>query len=36
MSDFDTILRCLGYSIEFLQFIAVPLLLMALTVRLAR
>ena len=34
--DADTILRCLGYGIEFLQIIAVPLLLLALTGRLAR
>lgn len=34
--DYDTTLRCLGYSIEFLQIITVPLLLLALTGRLAR
>lgn len=34
--DAETTLRCLGYGIEFLQIIAVPLLLLALTGRLAR
>lgn len=34
--DYDTTLRCLGYAIEFLQIIAVPVLLLALTGRLAR
>lgn len=34
--DYDTTLRCLGYGLEFLQFITVPLLLLALTGRLAR
>lgn len=34
--DFDTTLRCLGFGIEFLQFITVPLLLLALAGRLAR
>jgi len=34
--DADTTLRCLGYAIEFLQIITVPVLLLALTGRLAR
>lgn len=34
--DADTTLRCLGYAIDFLQIITVPLLLLALTGRLAR
>ena len=34
--DADTTLRCLGYAIEFIQIIALPLLLLALTGRLAR
>ena len=34
--DADTTLRCLGYAIEFLQIITVPVLLLAITGRLAR
>ena len=34
--DYDTTLRCLGYAIDFLQIVTVPLLLLALTGRLAR
>jgi hypothetical protein len=34
--DHDTILRCLGYGIDFLQVLALPLILAALTWRLAR
>ena len=34
--DADTTLRCLGYAIEFIQIITVPVLLLALTGRLAR
>ena len=34
--DYDTTLRCLGYAIDFIQIIAVPVLLLALTGRLAR
>jgi hypothetical protein len=34
--DADTTLRCLGYAIEFLQIVTVPVLLLALTGRLAR
>ena len=34
--DYDTTLRCLGYAIEFIQIIALPLILAALTWRLAR
>lgn len=34
--DYDTTLRCLGYGIDFIQIIAVPVLLLALTGRLAR
>lgn len=34
--DYETTLRCLGYGIDFIQIIAVPVLLLALTGRLAR
>lgn len=34
--DYETIIRCLGYGIDYLQIIAVPVLLLALTGRLAR
>jgi hypothetical protein len=34
--DADTTLRCLGYALDFIQIITVPLLLLALTGRLAR
>jgi hypothetical protein len=34
--DFETTLRCLGYGIDFLQILALPVLLAALTWRLAR
>jgi hypothetical protein len=34
--DHDTILRCLGYGIDFLQLVTLPLLLAALTWRLAK
>ena len=34
--DYETTLRCLGYCIDFIQIIAVPVLLLALTGRLAR
>ena len=34
--DYETTLRCLGYAIDFLQIIAVPVLFRALTRRLAR
>jgi hypothetical protein len=34
--DFETTLRCIGYAIDFLQVLALPLLLAALTWRLAR
>ena len=34
--DYETILRCLGYGIEFFQVLALPLILAALTWRLAR
>jgi hypothetical protein len=34
--DYDTTLRCLGYAIDFLQVLALPVLLAALTWRLAR
>lgn len=34
--DADTTLRCLGYALEFLQIITVPVLLLMLTGRLAR
>jgi hypothetical protein len=34
--DYETTLRCIGYSIDFLQVITLPLLLAAITWRLAR
>ena len=34
--DYDTTLRCIGYAIDFLQIVTVPVLLLALTGRLAR
>jgi hypothetical protein len=34
--DYDTTLRCIGYAIDFLQVLALPLILAALTWRLAR
>ena len=34
--DYDTTLRCLGYALDFIQIIAVPVLLLAITGRLAR
>jgi len=34
--DADTTLRCLGYALDFIQIIALPLILAALTWRLAR
>ena len=34
--DYETTLRCLGYAIDFLQITTVPVLLLALTGRLAR
>ena len=34
--DADLILRCLGYGIEFLQILAIPAALAALTWRLTR
>ncbi len=34
--DADTTLRCLGYALEFIQIITLPLILAALTWRLAR
>jgi hypothetical protein len=34
--DHETTLRCLGYGIDFIQFITVPILLAAITWRLAR
>ena len=34
--DYETTLRCLGYAIDFLQIVTVPVLLLALTGRLAR
>ena len=36
MMDPETTLRCLGYAIEFIQIIALPLILAAITWRLAR
>ena len=34
--DADTTLRCLGYAIEFIQIVTLPVILAALTWRLAR
>jgi hypothetical protein len=34
--DYETTLRCLGYALDFIQIITVPVLLLALTGRLAR
>ena len=34
--DYETTLRCLGYALDFIQIISVPVLLLALTGRLAR
>jgi hypothetical protein len=34
--DADTTLRCLGYALDFIQIVTVPVLLLALTGRLAR
>jgi hypothetical protein len=34
--DADTTLRCIGYAIDFIQIVTVPVLLLALTGRLAR
>jgi hypothetical protein len=34
--DYDTTLRCIGYAIDFLQVLTLPLILAALTWRLAR
>jgi hypothetical protein len=34
--DYETTLRCIGYAIDFLQVLALPLILAALTWRLAR
>ena len=34
--DADTTLRCIGYAIDFLQIVTVPVLLAAITWRLAR
>jgi hypothetical protein len=34
--DYETTLRCIGYGIDFIQILALPVLLAALTWRLAR
>ena len=34
--DYETTLRCIGFAIDFLQILALPVLLAALTWRLAR
>ncbi len=34
--DADTTIRCLGYALDFLQIITLPLILAALAWRLAR
>jgi hypothetical protein len=34
--DFETTLRCIGYAIDFLQILALPVILAAITWRLAR
>jgi hypothetical protein len=34
--DYETTLRCIGFAIDFLQILALPVLLLAITWRLAR
>ena len=34
--DYETTLRCIGYAIDFLQIVTVPVLLAAITWRLAK
>jgi hypothetical protein len=34
--DYETTLRCIGYGLDFIQILALPLLLAAITWRLAR
>ena len=34
--DYETTLRCIGFALEFIQIITLPLILAALTWRLAR
>ena len=34
--DYETTLRCIGYGIDFLQILALPVFLLAITWRLAR
>jgi hypothetical protein len=34
--DYETTLRCIGYGIDFLQIVTLPLILAAITWRLAR
>ena len=34
--DYETTLRCIGFAIDFLQILALPLILAAITWRLAR
>jgi hypothetical protein len=34
--DYDTTLRCIGYGLDFIQILALPLILAALTWRIAR
>jgi hypothetical protein len=34
--DYETTLRCIGYGLDFIQILALPVLLLAITWRLAR
>ena len=34
--DYETTLRCIGFALEFIQIITLPLILAAITWRLAR
>lgn len=34
--DYETTLRCIGFALDFIQIVTVPVLLLALTGRLAR
>jgi hypothetical protein len=34
--DYETTLRCIGFAIDFIQILALPVLLLAITWRLAR
>ncbi len=36
LMDYETTLRCIGFAIDFLQILALPVFLLAITWRLAR